>query len=379
MLHCELGAHPHTVRVNQSAMEKAVRPRKVDVLEDATRPLDTLARMLHRPDTVAIDQNSLARLDLPDVVRADVVESAGLGCYHPSVAESAEAQRPHPQRVSDPQKLVLREHGERVCTLQLPHHVRNTSLPVHGGGVREEVGDDLGVAGAVESETRLLHLPAQLDRVDHISVMCHRQLYVGASRHDRLSVNDAIGAGGGVTSVGDRDVAREVLEVVFSERLIDQSHSRAASELGSVSGGDAGALLSPMLERVDSKVSDAGRILSAQVNSDHTASFAGNVGEIVRPVQVIAVRTDGTPLPRPRYLVALRITSRGSKGHHAREGKRPHPDYMHLTDRRSNENTHQGLHRPTDISLDSQGGSHLGSLRHALTGTDSYARNELAL
>ena len=66
---------------------------------------------------------------------------------------------------------------------------------------------------------------------------------------------------------------------------------------GPVSRGDARALLSAVLKRVYPEERDTGRILSVQVNPCHTAGFTGDVGEIVRPVQVIAVRTDGTPLP----------------------------------------------------------------------------------
>ena len=230
MLQGELGAHLHTVGVNQPAIEDAVRSREVDVLKNATRPSAALARALHRPYAVAVYQDSLARLYLPDEFRSNVVESAGLGCYHPAAIQLAEAQGPHAKRVSDPQEFVLGENGERVCPFELPHHVGYAPLPVHGGSVGEQVGDDFGVACAVEPESVFFHLPSQIYCVDDVAVVRHRQLYAGAARDDRLSVDDAIGAGGGVASVGDRYVAGQVLEVVFSEGLADQPHGRASSE-----------------------------------------------------------------------------------------------------------------------------------------------------
>ena len=81
-------------------------------------------------------------------------------------------------------------------------------LPVLCGRVGKQVGDDLSVAGPVEPEPLLLHVLPQFEGVDDVAVVAERQLQARTASYDRLRVDDAIGAGGGVAGVGDRYMAR---------------------------------------------------------------------------------------------------------------------------------------------------------------------------
>ena len=66
------------------------------------------------------------------------------------LAEPADAERAHAERVSDADKLGGRHDGEGVCALKAAHAVCDALSPVRAGRVRQHVGDNLGVVAAVE-------------------------------------------------------------------------------------------------------------------------------------------------------------------------------------------------------------------------------------
>ena len=81
----QLPAHPHTCRVEELTPEHAVRPREVDVLEHAKSGTLRLHR-LKGADAAAVDDDGLTGGDLALELRAQVVQSAGLGGDHPAGA-----------------------------------------------------------------------------------------------------------------------------------------------------------------------------------------------------------------------------------------------------------------------------------------------------
>ncbi len=111
--------HPLPHGVHHLAVDHAVRPGEVDVLERAGRALGKAEQRQRdrRPDALAagrrlgrggellgvhalpVDPEQLARVDLADELRADRVERAALGGGHPSAAEATQAERPDPERV----------------------------------------------------------------------------------------------------------------------------------------------------------------------------------------------------------------------------------------------------------------------------------------
>src|SRR4029077_5868094 len=83
--------------------------------------------------------------------------------------------------------------------------------------------------------------------VDQIAVVPERELAEVAAHHQRLGVLAPARSSRGVASVADRREAGQPREVLLLERLADQSHAGMDVQLGAVRGGDAGALLTPVL------------------------------------------------------------------------------------------------------------------------------------
>ena len=113
-------------------------------------------------------------------------------------------------------------------------------------------------------------LVAQLERVDEVAVVADGDLTVGAVDEERLGVLELALARGRIARVPDRDVAGERLERLFVERLGDLAHRARDAELLAVGGGNAGALLPAVLERVKAKVGEVGG-LGVPEDSKNTA------------------------------------------------------------------------------------------------------------
>ena len=77
--------------------------------------------------------------------------------------------------------------------------------------------------------------------------------------------------------MADGDVAPEALEVFLLERLTDQAHGRVNTDRLAVAGGDPGALLASVLERVEPEEGDSGDVLSAGINPNDAASVARDI------------------------------------------------------------------------------------------------------
>jgi hypothetical protein len=99
-------------------------------------------------------------------------------------------------------------------------------------------------------------LVAELPRVDEVAVVRDRDLAVRAVDQERLGVLDLALAGGRVAGVADGDVSRQTLEAVLVEGVGDLPHRPRDAQLLTVGGGDAGALLAAMLQRIEPEIGE---------------------------------------------------------------------------------------------------------------------------
>ena len=75
--------------VHRPARDRAVRPRQVDVFEDAA--LGFGVGEAGRPDAVGVDRQQLARLDVANERGADDVQSGGFGRHHPAAVQPSQS------------------------------------------------------------------------------------------------------------------------------------------------------------------------------------------------------------------------------------------------------------------------------------------------
>ena len=182
--------------MEQLVADDAVGSGEVDVLEDAQR-VAFLLNALHRVEALFVDNDRLTGLDFAHEVRAEVVESAGLGGDNPAVAvELADTERAYAIGVSHRDQHVGREGDEAVGAGERLHRVRGALEPVRSGRGSQHLGGDFGVGTAGELVALVLEVVAEEFGVDDVAVMAHRKRTVGAVDADRLRVLLAAGAGG---------------------------------------------------------------------------------------------------------------------------------------------------------------------------------------
>ena len=111
-------------------------------------------------------------------------------------------------------------------------------------------------------------LVLQLAGIHDVAVVSHGNLPVGAIDQDRLRVVCAAVARRGIADVPDGDMAGQLLERFFGECLVHVAHRFRQANLLAVGSGDAGALLTAMLQRIESEVREVRRLRMAEDAED---------------------------------------------------------------------------------------------------------------
>src|SRR5579875_703673 len=98
---------------------------------------------------------------------------------------------------------------------------------------------------------------------------CNRSVF--ASDEKRAGIDLLAGAGRRVARVTDGDVAAETTEVVLGERGVDEPHAGMDADVVAVGGGDAGALLTAVLEGEEAEEADAGDVFAGCIDAEDSA------------------------------------------------------------------------------------------------------------
>ena len=263
--------------VDRGAVDDAVGAREIHMLEDA----EARALRLERhggAQAGVVDGDHLSGQDVAHVFGADDVERAGLGGQDPGLADAAEHQRTHAQRVAHADQRVggQGEHGERAL------HPAQGVLQTLGDGAVEGAGHQvqhrLGVRGGVEQRAALDQLPLDLEGVGQVAVMGDGDAADGEVAVEGLHVADrglALGAGGRVAHMADAGAAGKLGHGLGRGEGVPDiaeplDHVEAA---GLVMGDDAAGLLPAMLERVQAQRHEI-RGVAGAVDAEQAAFFA---------------------------------------------------------------------------------------------------------
>jgi hypothetical protein len=158
------------------------------------------------------------------------------------------------------------------------------------------VDDRLGVGGGLKDRPLGLEALTQLDGVDQVAVVADRHRAADIVDRDRLSVPLGRVTRGRVAHVADSGEARQVLEPIGREDVVDVPHLPHRTELVAVRGHDAGRLLTPVLEGVKAEVGQIRRF-RVSVDSDHPAHGGSKLAHWVGNR-----RTRSTILPSPDFV-----------------------------------------------------------------------------
>ncbi len=216
-----------------------------------------------RRDAFRTNHDHLARLHVAFVRRADNVKGAGLGSEDDrvflraaAVANASHAQRTEPARIAYGKHTVTRHHDERERTLNPAQCVTYRFRQSMFFGLRDQMNDDLSVAGGLKDRALGLQPAADLPRVHQIAIVGQRNHALVAVHHDGLGVQQRRISGGGIAVVTDGNIAAEGLKHGLVEDVGDQTHSPMRAQALTVGRDNSGGLLSAMLQLVQTKVGE---------------------------------------------------------------------------------------------------------------------------
>ena len=231
---CSCGLRRPTCRRRSSP---AARNRRARRCRGAAAPSRTAGRSgCPLPLTTTSSPGSTSRMKRG----ADHVERDGLGGEDRRFAELAHDQRPDAERIAAGDQPFLGQDEQRIGAFDL---LQRVDQPVdRAGGLRgrDEVDDDLGVAGRLEDRAAAVERPAKLHGVGQIAVVGDREAAVGQLGEQRLDVAQRGLAGGRIADVADGGAAGEPAhDVVAVEIAGDMAHRPVRVEMRAVEAGDA--------------------------------------------------------------------------------------------------------------------------------------------
>jgi hypothetical protein len=246
----ELGAKGFSDFVHRAAADDRIRPREVDVFEDAG-PRRLRWKRLVAVCALFIEYDDFAGFDVPDIFCADHVERAGLGRQDRTAVEVAEHQRPDAERVAGADQLLVGQGHQRIGTLDRAQRLDETVDETTALGLRHQMQDHFGVGGRLHHGAVKNKLAAQRQAIGEIAVMADRKTAGIELGEQRLHVAQNGGACGGVADMADGGVARQALDdFAAGEGVADEAEAAFGMEAGAVKGDDAGGFLAAVLEGV---------------------------------------------------------------------------------------------------------------------------------
>src|SRR5215469_5053936 len=246
-------ADPFARLVDADAINDAVGPREVDVLEDA----ETLVRIfegLAAFDAAGADGDHLAGLDIAHEGGADDVERAAFRRQNVSVAELTQHQRADAERVTHADQSVLRQRHERVSAFDLTQRFGHPLFDRVLERRRDEMDDHLGVRGRLEDAAAPDQAVAQVVGVGEVAVMADRQAAESEVGEQWLDIAQRNLAGGRIADMADARMARQPRDHFLGAKIFaDQAESAMGMKLFTVIDDDSGRFLAAMLQRVQTQ------------------------------------------------------------------------------------------------------------------------------
>jgi hypothetical protein len=265
----QFASHVATGLVERLPLQVRVWPREVDELEHAHR----LARrwhQLHRDRVAPPEHDRLAWLDLANELGADRIERTGLRRDdRATVGQASEAEGADPEGVTNADQRVVRQEQEAIRALQPRQRAAQDGDDVVSARVRDQLGEDFGVARGPEAHAAILEVAAKHLGIGEVAVVGDSDRpELRVFNHDRLRVFEPVRAGGRVAGVTERTVPDQALERRLVKRLRHQPHVLVHPHHAPVAGRDARALLPAVLQRVEPEVGQVGDILAGRIDAE---------------------------------------------------------------------------------------------------------------
>src|SRR5438105_14985865 len=256
----EQAAEHFATLVDGAAKNDAVRPREVNMLENALLVL-LGGSEVNGLDAALGDAHHFAGLDFADVLRVEQIERAGFAGDEPGGAAAgrrkfAENERAEAARIARGVKLVGGEDEKRIGAFNLIQRVAQRAGKIAGLRTRKQMHDDFGVAIGLENGAAMLEFAAPFVRVGEVAVVAKGDFAFVAIDDDGLRVQQRLVAGRRIARVADGERPGKFCENARLKNLFDSAHGAVEMEFRAVAGDDTGGFLAAMLEGIKAEVSE---------------------------------------------------------------------------------------------------------------------------
>ena len=126
---------------------------------------------------------------------------------------------------------------------------------------------------------RFSNVPAQGVGVGQIAVMGDGQGHPAVGDQKRLGIFQHGRAGGGVAHMADGHIPLQSGQLLFVKHIRHQTHALVFPDPGAVGNDDAGALLAPVLQGVQSEISQLGGLRVSEDPENAAFLFQLTVGK----------------------------------------------------------------------------------------------------
>ena len=230
------------------------------MLEDAEAAAMT-AEGFQALQPMRADGDDLAGLDIPHEIRADDVEGAAFRRQDIGVTELAQGQRADTQGVADADDAGLGEGNQGIGAFHLAEGVDHALFDGLLEARRDEMDDNLGVAGRLEDAAAPHELAAQVIGIGQVAVVADREPAEFEIGEEGLNVADRHFAGGRIADMADPGMTHKARDdVLVAEIIADKAQPAMGVELLAVVGDDTRRLLAAMLERVKAERREGGGV-----------------------------------------------------------------------------------------------------------------------
>ncbi len=244
--------------------------------------------------SVGREQHRFARRDIAQTLESEDIERDGFRRHHVFLARSgfalAENERTDAVRIAEREHAVVEhQRDNRITAARARMHagdgfenlIGREVMPVLDlDFVREDVEQHFGIRIGVDvAAIALVHLSAQRIGVDQIAVVAERDA-VRRIHVERLRLGRGFGTGGRIAAMTDADASAQLEHVVGVEDVADESGAFVQAQTIAVDGGDAGGILTAMLqnrERVVQGRRDVGFAYDADDSAHGSVMLRGEV------------------------------------------------------------------------------------------------------
>ena len=246
---------------------------------------------------VAVHAHQFPGLDVPQETGPEFAESAGLAGDHVAVPERPDGERTEAVAVpAGIDGLLAQDDGREGAVQDIgggKDARRAVPVSLHAP---DEVAEEFAVRGGKEEVSFRLQAAAQDLRVDDIAIVGHGEGSAPVRHLEGLDVLQAADGRGRITHVADAGGAGQGLRPVAPEDVPDEARTLMdAYRPIRPRGGDATALLPPVLEALEGDASLPGRAVHAE-QGDYAALL---VQLLVWQVNVHAGNAVSYPWPPP--------------------------------------------------------------------------------